>query len=75
MITDIFTTIQSIGTQFVTWLGSLIQSIAALIYVPAVGETPGSFTFLGTLMLIGLVAGMVWLVFRFVRSFVKIGGR
>lgn len=67
MVTDIFTTITSAGSAFITFLGSMMSSIADLFYVAEEG-----FTFFGTFMLIGMAIGIVWKVFGLIRSVINL---
>ena len=75
VISDLFSELTTAGTSYVTFLSNLLQSVLGLFYVEAttVGDvvTPGHFTVFGSLVLVGLVAGLVFFLLRFVIRFIK----
>lgn len=56
-------------TAVIGWITSSISSVVGLFY-DTTASTP-TFTFLGTLLLIGFGVGMVWALIRFVRGLVR----
>lgn len=53
------------------WLGKIFTGITELFYQTGVGEEPGAFTFLGTLMLFGLAVGLVYFGINFIRRLIQ----
>ena len=70
MISTIFETVTQAIQGFAGSLTSAVTQIANLFYTPASGENPGSMTFLGTLVLIGVGVGIVYWVFRLIRGLI-----
>lgn len=73
MASEIFSVIGDAITGFATNLGSAMSDITALFYTPGSGSTPGSFTFLGILCLIGAGCGLLYWAFHLVRRALHIG--
>lgn len=67
---DILTNIGTVITSVTTWITSLLQSASAIFYTPATGDGTGSFTFIGTLLLVAFGLGMVWVAINFIRGLV-----
>lgn len=70
MIQSIFETITNAINAFAGSLTSAVTSVGALFYTPGEGNAPGSMTFLGTLLLIGVGVGVVYWVFRLIRGLI-----
>ena len=70
MVSEIFSTITSVITEFFKSLSQGVNSITGLIYTPGVGEAPGKLTTFGTLLLISAGVGIVYWLFRMVRRLV-----
>jgi len=66
IVTEIFNLIASALSGFFTVISDGITSVTALFWVPATG-----FTLVGTLTLIGLGVGLVWVLIRFVTGLVR----
>lgn len=60
-----FASIGEIWTAIITWIVSAIQSLTAVFYAE------GEFTFLGTLALIGLGIGVIFLVIGVIQNFLR----
>ena len=72
MIAEMFEVIGQAITSFITALGSALSGVTSLFYTPAgTGETSGSFTVLGILMLVAVGVGIVYWAFRLIRSLVQ----
>ena len=75
VISDFFSELTLTGNSYVTFLTNLLHSIFGLFYVEAttVGDvvTPGHFTVFGDFALVGVVAGLVFFLLRFVIRFIK----
>lgn len=71
MVAEIFETISSAITGFASAVSSAVSSIVAMFWTPAESGTGGDFTFLGTLLLVGLGAGLVYLAIRLIYRAVK----
>ena len=69
MIGQIFNTIQSAVTSFITTLISAVNGIVTLFWTaPTETGGTGELTFLGTIMLIGAGVGLVYWAFYFIRN-------
>jgi len=66
IVTEIFNLIASALSGFFTVISDGITSVTALFWVPATG-----FTLVGTLTIIGLGVGLVWVLIRFVTGLVR----
>ena len=66
MIASIFQTIGDAVSAFATTLASSISSVTSIFWTTS-GENQGP-TFLGTLMLIAIGVGLVYLAFRLIRG-------
>lgn len=71
LLESIFGTISETITQFFSTLSSGINSVTTLFYTPSTTEIPGSFTFLGTMLMIGLGIGLVWTLIRWISGLVR----
>lgn len=72
MIGEMFEVIGEAITSFITALGSALSGVTSLFYTPAsTTGGSGSFTILGTLMLIAVGVGVVYWAFRLIRSLVQ----
>ena len=66
IVTEIFDLIADALSGFFTVVSDGITSVTALFWVPATG-----FTLVGTLSLISLGVGLVWVLIRFVTGLIK----
>lgn len=65
IITDLFEIVSAVITSLVGALTSAVNGITDLFY------DEGGFTFVGTMLLIGLGFTLVFWAFRFIRSLVR----
>lgn len=72
MVSAIFTELTAIAQAFITFLVSMFNGVASLIYTPGEGNAAGSLTTLGTLLLIALGTGLVMWGFYFIRSLIRV---
>lgn len=70
VVEEIFGTIGEGVTSFITVIKSAITSIVQVFWDGTTG-----FTFLGTLAIIAVCAGLVWAIVRLIRGSMRIGGR
>lgn len=68
-VSDIFGVISEAISSFANTLGTAFSSITSLFWTS--GESGGSFTLLGTLTLIALGAGLVYLAFNIIRGLLR----
>lgn len=71
MIAQIFETISTAITQFASSVGNAVSGVASLFYDPTANSGAGEITFLGTLALIGVGAGLVYWAFRLVKGLIS----
>lgn len=71
-VADIFKIVGDAVTAFISVVASGITSIVSIFYTPAAGETPGGFTFIGTLLLIGAGVGLVYWVFYLIMKLCRV---
>lgn len=71
-VSEIFETLGSIVSSFVTMLVSLFESVVDIFYTPGTGEAPGELTIVGVLMLIGLGTGLVIWAFSYIRRLIRV---
>lgn len=71
IVNSIFDTIEATLTGFFSVLGEGIESVVQLFYTTGTPEVPGGFTFLGTILMIGLGIGLVWTLIRWVSGLVR----
>ena len=69
MITSIFETISTTIEEFFGVLSTGINSVVELFYT--VGDAGGEFTFLGTMLMIGLGIGLVWTLIKWISGLVR----
>ena len=69
VIDTIFNTIGDTLDGFFTVLKNGIQSVVELFYTST--ESGGNFTFLGTLLMIGLGIGLVWTLIKWISGLVR----
>lgn len=72
MIGEMFSVIGEAITSFASSLASAFTAITTLFYTPGVDNAPGEFTFLGTLALIGVGVGLVYLAYRVIRKLISL---
>lgn len=72
-MTDILQAIGDVIEEVVTWIVSTIQAIIPIFYTAGSGSTPGTFTFLGVLLLVSFGLGLIWTLINFVRGLVRRG--
>lgn len=70
MISALFGEMTSIASAFVTFLTGLFESLVSIFWTEGVGETPGSLTFMGTFLLIGVVTGIVIWGLHFLKNLI-----
>lgn len=71
MVANIFEIISETLTEFFGVVSEGINSVVSLFYtLPAEGVTPG-FTFLGTILMIGLGIGLVWTLIKWISGLVR----
>lgn len=66
VITELFEIVSSVISSLVDALISAVNGITALFYEPETG-----FTFVGTMLLIGLGFTLVFWAFRFIRGLIR----
>ena len=71
LIKNIFEVINATLIEFFDTLDSGIGSIVSLFYKTGTAENPGSFTFLGTMLMIGLGIGLVWTLIKWISGLVR----
>lgn len=71
-VSEIFETLGSIVSSFVTMLVSLFESVVDIFYTPGTGDTQGELTIVGVLMLIGLGTGLVIWAFSYIRRLIRV---
>lgn len=74
MINELFTQLGNGGSQFVTFLKSLIENVFQLVWTPAESGAGGKFTDVGILVIVAMVAGIVFSVIRYVVRLIKLRG-
>ncbi len=69
------------GTQIVEVISSifglipeLFTELSAIFWNPGTGDAAGSFTFIGTLSMLGLGLMLCFVVFRMIRGFMHLRG-
>ena len=70
MIDEIFATITGTIDGFFGVLDNGIKSVVSLFYTQT-AEGAGSFTFLGTMLMIGLGVGLVWTLIKWISGLVR----
>ena len=70
IITNIFNAIQETISNFFDVINSGIGSVVELFYKTTT-EGSGEFTFLGTVLLIGLGVGLVWTLIKWISGLVR----
>ena len=71
-VADVFKVIGEAVTAFIGVLSNGLSSIVSIFYTAGSGETPGSFTFIGILLLIGAGVGLVYWVFFLIMKLCRI---
>lgn len=74
MINELFTQLGNGGSQFVMFLKSLIENVFKLVWTPAESGGGGTFTDVGILIIVAMVAGIVFSVIRYVFRLIKLRG-
>ena len=74
MVNELFTQLGNGGSQFVTFLKSLIENVFKLVWTPAESGTGGSFTDVGILVVTAMAIGIVFGVIRYVMRLIKLRG-
>lgn len=72
ILTEIFTTLTSAGTSFISFLSSMLQSIVDIF--GTTDATTGNFTFnfIGILTLVGVAISFVYFALRWVTRLIKL---
>lgn len=60
MVSALFTELGNAGTAFIAFLKSLIESVLTIFYTAGTGGATGTFTTVGTLMLVAMAIGVVY---------------
>ena len=71
-VAQIFKVVGDAVTAFISVMANGITSIVSIFYTAGSGETPGSFTFIGTLLLIGAGVGLVYWVFYLIMKLCRV---
>lgn len=71
MVSEIFNVMTEALEGFFGVLSGGITNVVNLFYTKPVGEAPGGFTFLGTILLIGLGIGLVWTLIKWISGLVR----
>lgn len=71
-VSDVFKVIGDAVTAFIGVLSNGISSIVSIFYTAGTGDAPGSFTFIGILLLIGAGVGLVYWVFYLIMKLCRI---
>lgn len=66
MVQSIFDTIGQAVTGLATSIGTAVTNVVSMFWTPAESGNGGSFTFLGTILLVALGAGLVYFVIRLI---------
>lgn len=74
MINELFTQLGNGGSQFVMFLKSLIENVFKLVWTPAESGGGGTFTDVGILIIVAMVAGIVFSAIRYVVRLIKLRG-
>lgn len=74
MINELFTQLGNGGSQFVTFLKSLIENVFKLVWTPAESGGGGTFTDVGILIIVAMVAGIVFSAIGYVVRLIKLRG-
>lgn len=74
MVTEIFTQMGNSGSAFITFLKNLLESVMSIFWTAGSGDTAGSFTEVGVLLLVGMSVGIVYGVIRYITRLVKLRG-
>lgn len=69
MVSSIFNVISETIDSFFSVLSVGINSVIELFYKTS--ESGGNFTFLGTMLMIGLGVGLVWTLIKWISGLVK----
>lgn len=72
MIGSMFETIGEAITSFGTALANAFTSITTIFYTPGVEGAAGEWTFLGTLSLVAVGVGLVYLAYRVIRRLISL---
>lgn len=71
MISSMFEVVAQAITAFTSALGSAFSGISALFYTEGTNGAAGSWTFLGTLLLVAVGVGIVYLCYNVIRALVR----
>lgn len=74
MLIEIFDTIAEVVTQFITLLTTGFTEIVKIFYVAPVEGVGGGLTMVGILSLIVVGISLVWMLFNFIRSAIRLRG-
>lgn len=72
MIGSMFETIGEAISSFGEALASAFSSITTIFYTPGVDGAAGEWTFLGTLSLVAVGVGLVYLAYRVIRRLISL---
>lgn len=68
MVAQIFEVITQAVTSFVGSITAGVNGLIPLVYTAGEGSNPGSFTFVGTMLLIAIGVAVVYWCFRLIRG-------
>lgn len=71
IVQGVFDVIDSTLTKFFAVVGTGIDEVVTLFYEVGTEADPGGFTFLGTLLMIGLGVGLVWTLIKWISGLVR----
>jgi len=72
MIASILDALVTIGSSVTDWLVQIFNSIVAIFYTAGVDGAEGSLTLIGVFALIALVLGVVFVVIKWISSFISL---
>lgn len=72
MISGFFTSFGDIGSGIMSFIKSFFEGVISLFYTAGTDGAFGSFTFLGVCLLSASAIGLFYVVFRFVKSLIKL---
>ena len=71
IVSAVFGTITETLTEFFNVISTGINSVVELFYTIPESGGVGEFTFLGTLLMIGLGVGLVWTLIKWISGLVR----
>lgn len=68
---DFLTTLPNIAKAVADMFVSIFTSVSTIFYTPPAGDTPGSLTFIGVILLVVLFIGLCMMLVNWVRSIIS----